>query len=198
MFNRLPALQKKGMANPITHTRISQCSCGNVSFQVDGPPIMCVACYCDSCQLAGKQLEELSGATPILEADGSSNFLMCRKDRVSCLKGQDQLSAHWLLPSSTTRRVVAECCNTAMFLEFKGGHWLSMYLNRFDQADRPPIEMRTMTKYSRPGVFFHDDIPSPNKHTFSFMWKLMKAWASMGFKVPKLDFLKGQLDNKNS
>lgn len=27
------------------------------------------------------------------------------------------------------------------------------------------------------------------KHTIRFMWNLMKAWAAMGFKTPKVDYV---------
>ena len=78
-----------------------------------------------------------------------------------------------------------------MFLEFIDGHWLSVYKDRLKPEDRPPLEIRTMTEAKRPGVKFTDEIPSPNKHTVAFMWKLFAAWVAMGFKKPKLDFVEG-------
>jgi len=50
-----------------------------------------------------------------------------------------------------------------------------------------------MTMDSRPEVNFNDGIPSPKKHTTRFMWNLMKAWAAMGFKTPKVDYVNGKV-----
>ena len=47
-------------------------------------------------------------------------------------------------PNSPTRRMFARCCNTAMFLDFTKGHWLSLYRGRLPN-DIPPPAMRMMT-----------------------------------------------------
>lgn len=179
---------------PVDDSRVAHCTCGTVAFEAARAPIVTAACYCTSCQQAGQWLETLPGAPAILEPDGGTHFVLYRKDRLRCLRGDDQLREHRLTPESTTRRVVAQCCNAAMFLEFKGGHWLSLYKNRFDKVDRPPIEMRTMTVDRRAGVVFADTIPSPRKHSVRFMWKLLSAWVAMGFKAPEIDYVKGTLD----
>lgn len=152
---------------------------------------MTVACYCSDCQAAGAQLEARHDAAPILEPDGGTAFLMQRKDRIRCVSGAEHLKEHRLSPDSGSRRVFADCCNSVMFLELKNAHWLSIYAQRFSPEDRPPIQIRTMTVDRSEGVEFSDDIPSPDKHTISFMWKLFAAWAAMGFKVPKIDYVKG-------
>src|SRR5712671_5622189 len=59
------------------------------------------------------------------------NRLRHRKDRVHCVTGQEYLEEHRLKPDSPTRRVIATCCNSGMFLDFTKGHWLTMYRNRF-------------------------------------------------------------------
>lgn len=171
-----------------------QCHCGQVMMKAVGAPIMAVACYCHSCQEAARRLESLSDAPPISEPDGGTHFVMQRKDRLEVTHGAELLREHRLTPKSSTRRVVAACCNSAMFLEFQGGHWLSIYMTRFDTADRPPIEMRTMTQDRRSDVAFADTIPSPKTHTLGFMWKLMKAWAAMGFQAPKIEYVRGSID----
>ncbi|PID33848.1 MAG: hypothetical protein CR955_00350, partial [Thiotrichales bacterium] len=71
---------------------------------------MTIACYCDSCQESGKQIEQLNNAPAVLEVDGSTDYVMCRKDRVSCLQGHELLREHWLSPDAPTRRIVASCC----------------------------------------------------------------------------------------
>lgn len=182
------------MEKPDGKKRLASCRCRNVSIEAGGAPIMTVACYCQSCQKAGGHLETLADAPAILESDGGTHFVMCRKDRLRCLKGHEHLREHRLTPRSTTRRVVAQCCSSPMFLEFESGHWLSLYKNRFEQADQPQLDMRTMTMDRRPDVKFNDGIPSPKKHSFRFMWKLLTAWAAMGFKAPKVDYVKGDLN----
>lgn len=161
------------------------CRCGNVEFEVAGPPIVSVGCYCASCQEAGRRFEQLHAAPPVLDPDGGTGFILYRKDRVQCEKGQEQLEEHRLKPDSPTRRVVATCCNSPMFLEFNKGHWLSMYRNRFT-AGAPPLEMRTMTKDRRAGVEFAGDVPNLSTHSGTFMFKLLAAWAAMGFRSPKI------------
>ena len=59
--------------------------------------------------------------------------------------GQEYLEEHRLKPDSPTRRVIATCCNSGMFLDFTKGHWLTMYRNRFP-AGAPPLEMRVIHK----------------------------------------------------
>jgi hypothetical protein len=171
-----------------------RCQCGNVALEVIGKPIMTVACYCDDCQQAAQKLSSLKNADPnsILEADGGTQFLMQRKDKIKCIKGAKFLSEYKLKQETSTRRVVARCCSTPMFLEFEKGHWLSLYMNRFKQVDQKPIEQRTMTKYKRADVHFGDNIPSPSSHTFSFMLKLALAWSAMKFQTPDIDYVQGE------
>ncbi|MCA9639194.1 MAG: hypothetical protein KC492_00835 [Myxococcales bacterium] len=97
-----------------------------------------------------------------------------------------QRSAHRLSPDAGTQRVVTSCCHSPVFLEFKGGHWLSVYRDRLG-ADAPAVELRTMLKDRPEGAAFEDEIPSYQSHSPRFMWRLFKAWAAMGFRVPKLE-----------
>src|SRR5690606_37389941 len=140
----------------------SSCVCGQVAFEAIGNPIVTAACYCTSCQTAGRQIGALPGAAHVLEVDGGTSFVLQRKDRVRCLRGGELLREHRLSPSSKTRRMVAACCNSAMYLELPGGHWLSLYAERFMPADRLPLEMRTMTRDRPAGVAFSDSVPSYN------------------------------------
>jgi hypothetical protein len=119
----------------------------------------------------------------VLNGDGGTDFLLYRKDRVRCTGGGEQLQAHRLKPDSPTRRMAAGCCNSAMFLEFSKGHWLSVYRDRFAGAV-PPIEVRTMTDDRREGVVLPEDMPNYASHSGKFMWKLLTAWIAMGLRVP--------------
>lgn len=163
----------------------AQCRCGQVAFEIVGAPIVSAGCYCESCQEAGRRIEQLAGAPPVLSADGGTDFVLQRKDRVRCIRGGELLEEHRLKPGSTTRRMVAGCCHSAMFLEFSKGHWLSLYRGRLPEA--PPLEMRVMTQERREGVELPGDVPNYATHSGKFMWRLLSAWVAMGFRVPKVD-----------
>src|ERR1700733_15172243 len=161
------------------------CQCGKVKFEVTGPPILTGACYCTSCQEAGRRFEELASAPPVLDPDSGTAYVLYRKDRVQCVMGQEHLEERRRKPGSPTRRVIATCCNSAMFLDFTKGHWLSMYRNRFP-AGAPPLEMRVMTKERRAGVELADDLPNYGGHTGRFMLKLLAVWIAMCFRRPEI------------
>jgi hypothetical protein len=162
---------------------LAACACGQTAFETEGAPIMVVACHCTSCQQGGARIEALPGAPAVIDADGGTGFVMQRKDRLRCIRGGTLLQEYRLTPESPTRRVVATCCNSAMFLEFTKGHWLSIYRNRF--TDAPPIEQRTMVRDRPAGAPPLDGAPGYASHSAKFMWRLMKAWAAMGFRVPR-------------
>ena len=166
---------------------VASCQCGRVAFVGDGRPIVSAACYCKSCQEAARRFAELPAAPAILNPEGGTDLLLVRKDRVRCERGADLMQEHRLTSGAPTRRVLATCCNSPMFLEMKGGHWLSMYRNRFSES-APPVEMRVMTRDRRAGVVLGDDVPNFASHSGKFMWKLLTAWIAMGFRVPKITY----------
>lgn len=178
------------MAAKQQKTMTASCRCGAVAFEAVGAPILTVVCHCESCQEAGRRFEEIAGVPPVLKADGGTDFIMHRKDRVCCVRGGELLREHRLKPESSTRRMVAGCCNSAMFAEFAGGHWLSLYRDRFCDG-APPLEMRVMTGDRRKDVKLPGDMPNYATHSAKFMWKLLSAWIAMGFRVPKVKGLPG-------
>jgi hypothetical protein len=93
--------------------RIAHCACGRATLAVEGPPIMTVACYCLSCQEAARRIGSLPGAGALMDSNGGTHFVMQRKDRVACKQGAELLREHRLKPTSSTRRVIATCCNSA-------------------------------------------------------------------------------------
>ena len=172
--------------NQKQHRHLSAiCRCGKVKFEVIDPPILTGACYCASCQEAGRRFEELASAPPVLDPDSGTAYVLYRKDRVQCVTGQEHFQEHRLKPDSSTRRVVATCCNSAMFLDVTKGHWLSMYRNRFPEG-APPLEIRLMTKERRAGVELADDLPNYSGFSGKFMLKLIAAWIAMGFRRPEI------------
>jgi hypothetical protein len=168
--------------NPKKHELLlSRCQCGQVKFEAVGAPILTGSCLCASCQEAGRRLEQLASAPPVLDPDGGSTVIVYRKDRVRCVTGLEYLEEYRLKPESPTRRVVATCCNSAMFLDFTKGHWLSMYRNRFPSG-APPLEMRVMTKARRAGVELADDVPNHSGFSGKFILKLLAARLAMGLR----------------
>ena len=159
------------------------CRCGQVRLTVKGPHIASVECVCSSCREAAKVLGSLPGAGPVADEKGATPFVLHRKDRVEIVAGHDHLKAHRLSRDAGTRRVVASCCNTPIFLELKGGHWLSLYASLWPDADRPAVEMRTMvgTRDDLP-----NDVPNLKTHSLAFYGRLFGAWMRMGFRNPQV------------
>lgn len=131
-------------------------------------------------------------APPVLNPGFGTDYLLFRKDRIRCVAGAQYLTEHRLKPHSPTRRVVARCCNSAMFLDFTKGHWLSLYRDRFG-ADAPPIAMRIMTKYREEGVVLDDALPNYPVPNRKILLPLLAAWVAMGFRRPQIGWGKGEL-----
>jgi len=161
-------------------TLTAACGCGRVVFEARGVPIVGAACCCSSCQTAGRQIEQLPSAAKVLDADGGTSYLLYRRDRVACVKGGEHLREFRLTPDSPTRRMVADCCNSAMLLDFTKGHWLTMYRKRFSSG-APPIEIRVMTRDLPQNVQLANDVPNCRSHSGKFMWRLLNARIAMLF-----------------
>ena len=171
----------------MTDARTSaSCRCGKVELQLVGAPILRGICYCASCQEAGRRHQAAPGADPVLAEDGGTDYVLYRKDRVRCVNGGDLLEERRLKPDSPTRRLFAHCCNTAMFLDFTKGHWLSLYRGCLP-AHIPPPAMRMMTAERPAGVVLPNDIANYPGHSGKLMLKLLVAWIGMGFRRPAVD-----------
>ncbi|TGG93887.1 hypothetical protein E4656_06775 [Natronospirillum operosum] len=161
-----------------TESTLVSCQCGQVEMTVKGVPILAAACYCDDCQAGGHQLEALPKAPPVLGDDGGTEFLLYRKDRVTVSRGQDLIRHYKLDDKSPTSRSVASCCNTAMFLDFRKGHWYSMYRARFGEA-APPLQLRIQTRFKSSDSTPPEDVPTYDSYPLRFIGKLMVARAAM-------------------
>jgi hypothetical protein len=134
----------------------AKCRCGGVAIEANGAPITSTICYCADCQAGARQLEALPNAESVREPNGGTAYILYRKDRFNCTVGLDLLKAYKIKEASATNRVVAKCCNTAMFVNFdRGPHWVSAYRARF-QGGLPPLQMRICTK-SKP---YADPLPT--------------------------------------
>ncbi|MFA1624297.1 GFA family protein [Rhizobium mongolense] len=173
-------------------TEIS-CACGRTRLELKGKPILVSECLCNSCRAAADRLATLPGAKNLLTSYGATACAEYRKDRVRILSGAYHLREFRLSTDAGTRRIVATCCNTPVFLEMKRGHWLSIYLHLWPDHARPKAEMRTMTGDLAGASNLPDDIPNLKSHTVSFYAKLLGAWIGMGFRNPKIE-VAGKID----
>jgi hypothetical protein len=162
------------------------CKCGQFKMQVEGTHIASVECLCTSCRKAGRVLSSLTGAPRIVDEKDATPYVMHRKDRLRILSGAEHLKEYRLSPNAGTRRVVATCCNTPVFTEVKGGHWLSLFALLWPDSGRPPIEMRTMTGDLADPAQLPNDVPNLKRHSMAFYGRLFGAWVQMGFRNPKI------------
>ena len=176
-----------------TKTTHLSCACGAFRLEAHGTPIISVECHCKSCSDAAIRLEALPLPEAIRTIHGGTRYVLYRKDRIGLLAGTENLREFRLGPDASTRRVLASCCNMPIFLEFKGGHWLSLYGNLWTQHELPPLQLRTMTQDAPNRGSVPGDVPSGALATAGFYGRLLVAWIAMGFKVP--DFaVKGAID----
>ena len=146
-----------------------RCKCGAVECVGQGAPIGTAVCYCDDCQAAGRELETLPGAPPVLDADGGTALALFRTGRFAATRGGEKLVPHKLKPDSITSRMVASCCNSAMYLSFdEGPHWVSTLLNRF-VGQAPPIQYRHMTRFRTSTLPYPDKVKTYPKFPLRFI-----------------------------
>jgi hypothetical protein len=176
--------------------RITQltCHCGKVHIEVERAPLLSAECHCNSCRAAGTRLEAVPVNPRMVEPNGGTRFVLYRKDRVRFTAGLDQLKEFRLKPDSPTRRVIAGCCNTPLFLEFKGGHWLSLYAGLWPADHLPPLDVRTMLGDRQDKPVFDDGVPSGTWPTAKFYALLLSSWIAMGFRVPKIPVTGGEIN----
>jgi hypothetical protein len=161
--------------------RTARCSCGSVEIEAFGTPITSAVCYCDSCQEGSRQIEALAKAVRILGPDGGTPYVLYRKDRIKYSMGAELLKDYKIEAKSTTNRVVATCCNSAMVMRFDDAkHWVPVYRARF-QGDLPPLQWRICTKFKPENAGIPTDIPSSAMYPAGFVWKLLTSKLSMLF-----------------
>ena len=163
------------------------CACGRFHVEVDGAPFITAECHCNSCRSAAHRLAALPPSFPLTSASGGVPYVLYRKDRVRFPDGTASLAEFRLSDSAPTRRVLTTCCNTPVFTEFQGGHWLSLFAGLWPAATRPPMQIRTQTGSVPEGTKLDDSLPSSGMVTAGFYAKLLWAWIAMGFKVPKVE-----------
>ena len=163
------------------------CHCGAVHLRVTDVPFAQPLCYCNSCGTGGERLAALPVSPPTVNASGGTAYRLYHKDRVEITAGKEHLVGYILTPQSKTRRVVASCCNTPLFLVFSGAHWLSMYNGLWPDAAAYRPDFMTQTGDAPDPAALPKDIPHGTMTTLGFYAKVFGAWAAMGFCVPKVE-----------
>ncbi len=165
-------------------THVAHCRCSTVEVGAWGKPIIVNACYCEDCQVAAERLALSSNLAPTVSADGGTEFMVFRRDRIACTRGAERLQAMKLTDASKTRRMVAGCCATPMYLAFDDKRpWVSAYRASFG-ADAPPVEMRICTRFRRSKEKAEDDLPSHPGYPPAMMVRILAAWPLMLFSRP--------------
>ena len=166
------------MTEPPENRTIARCTCGSLELEAIGAPITSAVCYCESCQEGSRQIEALPNGRPVCDPDGGTAMVLYRKDRVEFSKGARLLRGYKLRDKSSTHRVVATGCNSAMYLDFEKGHWLSVYRAAL-WGNVAPVEMRVHTKSRPAGGDLPNDVPGYPGYSLKLMAKLLAAWIPM-------------------
>ena len=161
---------------------ILTCRCGEVVFELTGKPIMVSVCHCDDCQRASRELEALPGAPKILDPAAGTAYVLHRRDRAVCTKGAERLEDHTIEREKDTKRVVAGCCQTPMYLDFAPGHWQSWFRDRWPEP-APRIQMRVQTRFAPADAVFPDAVPRSKTYPLGFIFRLLGS--RMGYRVPE-------------
>ena len=161
-------------------SRLVRCACGKVELELLGEPVISVVCHCDDCQAGSSIIEALPGAPAILDSGRGTPYALYRNDRVTCTRGEELLEAYKLKPDSTTNRMVAGCCNSAMLVRLDPIlHWTPVYRDRIEYA--APLEMRIQTRFVPANVVPPADLPSTKGVPLTFATRLVAARIGMLF-----------------
>jgi hypothetical protein len=165
-------------------THVARCRCGAVEIGAWAEPIVVNACYCDDCQAAAQQIAAAVPSAPAATADGGTEFMLFRRDRIACTRGAENLQAMRLTAASKTRRMIAGCCKTPMYVAFDDKKpWVSAFRASFG-ADAPPVEMRICTRFRRLDDKADDGLPSHPGYPPAMIVRILAAWPLMLFSRP--------------
>jgi hypothetical protein len=165
-------------------TYVAHCRCGAVELGAWGEPIVVSACYCDDCRTAAEQLAASNNLASPASGDGGTEFMLFRRDRIACTRGAERLQPMRLTDTTKTRRMIAGCCATPMYLTFDDKRpWASAFRASFG-ADAPPVEMRICTRFRQADEQAADGLPSHPGYPPAMMLRILAAWPFMLFSRP--------------
>jgi hypothetical protein len=163
---------------------VAQCRCGAVEIGAWSEPLVVTACYCDDCQAASERLAVSANSPPLASPDGGTEFMVFRRDRIACTRGAENLEAMRLTAATKTRRMVAGCCATPMYVSFDDKRpWVSAFRARFG-ADAPPVQMRICTRFRRADDKAKDDSPEHKGYPAAMILRVLAVWPRMLFSRP--------------
>ncbi|MDA8426161.1 MAG: hypothetical protein M0Z80_08470 [Treponema sp.] len=110
--------------------------------------------------------------------DGGTSYVLYRKDKVAFPKGKELLRDYRLEGEPFTKRAVASCCNSAMYLEYEKGHWFSLYRDRC-VGPIPPVQMRLQTRFKPEAAVLPKDAPAFKAFPPRFIVRLLWARLAM-------------------
>jgi hypothetical protein len=169
------------MTNP---TYVAHCRCGAVEIAAWADPIVVTTCYCNDCQAAAKRVAESANVGRAANDDGGTEFMVFRRDRIACTRGAENLQVMKLTAASKTRRMIAGCCMTPMYVGFEDKRpWVSAMRTTFG-ADAPPVEMRICTRFRPSDGPANDGLPSHPGYPPAMMFRILAAWPFMLFSRP--------------
>jgi hypothetical protein len=165
-------------------SHVARCRCGQVEIGAWAEPLVVAACYCDDCQAATERLAASTRRAPAVSADGGTEFMVFRRDRIACIRGPENLEAMRLTDATKTRRMIARCCATPMYAGFDDSRpWVSAFRASFG-ADAPPVRMRICTRFRRPEDNGNDGLPSHRSYPPAMIARILAAWPLMLFSRP--------------
>lgn len=165
-------------------TYVAHCRCGTVEVGAWGEPLAVNACYCDDCQAAAQRLEARPNSAPVADADGGTEFMLFRRDRIACTRGAERLEPMRLTDSTKTRRMIATCCGTPMYMAFDDKRpWVSAFRGSFG-ADAPPVQMRICTRFKPSEAKGDDDLPSYPGYPAAMFLRIFATAPLMLFSRP--------------
>jgi hypothetical protein len=165
-------------------TYVAHCRCGAVELAAWAEPIVVSACYCDDCQAASERLAASGTEPSAASPDGGTEFMLFRRDRIACTRGAENLRAMRLTDATKTRRMIAGCCATPMYVGFDDKRpWVSAFRASFG-ADAPPVEMRICTRFRRQEEKVEDGLPNHAGYPAALIFRILAAWPFMLFSRP--------------
>lgn len=145
---------------------------------LEAAPIAALSCGCDDCQAAAQALEALPGAPAFREPCGGTPSVLFPKAALKVTRGRDKLTEHRLHPGTRTKRMVARCCNSFLYVAFdRGPFWVDVVSARIE-GGAPAPRWRIQTRYLEtppPG-----DVPNHAKYPQGLVWRLALAGALSG------------------
>ena len=165
--------------------RTASCKCGRVRFEARGEPFVSAVCYCADCQAAAVKIAKFSNAQMTGDPDGGTPYSTFRQDQWTCAEGSELLVQIKLKPDSPTVRYVASCCNSALYLIYSPGFWVSTYRNRFTEP-LPPLEWRHKLKARVSDLPVSGDLPLYGGFPLKLFWRILKARFSRLSTLAKL------------